>query len=114
MRGEVTAGLSAGYQEVSDNEDSLKARNMVGRLLLSSPIEANRLSRIGTLPGYAEGVNSAAGVRTPRLSSLPTGEPLRRMPAELANDLDAYLHVVTLAQYAETFALPTNNIQTVE
>jgi len=113
MRGDVTAVLSAGYEQFFDAEDSLTPRNLVGRLFLSAAAEANRVIRLGCLPGCADADLSAAGVPTQRVVPLPTGAPPRRTPAELAKDRDAYLHVVTLAQYAQMFALSDSNVKAV-
>ena len=84
MRGEVMAALSAGCEEFFDNEDTLTPRNLVGRLFLSSAADANRIIRLGCLPGSADATTSTAGVATPRIVTLPTGAPPRRTPVELS------------------------------
>ena len=83
------------------------------RLFLSAAAEANRVFRLGCLPGCADAAISAAGVPTQRVVPLPTGAPPRRTTAELAKDRDAYLHVVTLSQYAQIFALSKSNVKAV-
>ena len=103
--------LSAGYEEFSDNEDTLTPRNLVGRLFLSSAADADQIIRLGCLPGCADATTSTAGVATPRIVPLQTGAPPRRTPAELSKNRDAYLHVVTLAQYALMFALAASNVK---
>ncbi|OSX79268.1 hypothetical protein BU14_0082s0033 [Porphyra umbilicalis] len=111
MRGEVTAVLSAGYEEFFDNEDTLTPRTLVGRLFLSSAADGNRIICLGCLPGCGDATKSTAGVATPRIVPLPTGAPPRRKPAELSKDRDAYLHVVTLAQYAQMCSLSASNVK---
>jgi len=111
MRGEVTAALLAGYEKIFDNEDTLTPRNLVGRLFLSLAADANRNIRLGCLLDCADATTSTAGVATPRIAPLPTGEPPRRTPVELSKDRDAYLHVVTLAQDAQMFSLSASDVK---
>jgi len=111
MRGEVTAALSAGCEEFFDNEDTLTPRNLVGRLFLSSAADANRIFRLGCLPGCADATTSTSGVATLPIVTLPTGAPPRRTPVELSKDRDAYLHVATFAQYAQICSLSVSNVK---
>ena len=113
MQGDVTAVISAGYEYCFDAEHSLTPCNLVGRLFLRAAAEASRLIRLGCLCGCANEDISAAGVPTQRVVPLPTGAPPRPTPAELAKDRNAYLHVVTLAQYAQMFALSDSNVKAV-
>jgi len=111
MQGEVTAALSAGYEENFDIEDTLTPSNLVGRLFLSSAADANRMMCLGCLLDCADAKTSSARVATPRIAPLPTGEPPRRTPVELSKERDAYLHVVTLAQYAQMSSLSARNVK---
>ena len=113
MQGDVTAVISAGYEYCFDAEHSLTPCNLVGRLFLRAAAEASRLIRLGCLSGCANEDMSAAGVPKQRVVPLPTGAPPRRTPAELAKDLEAYLHVVTLGHYAKMFALSESNVEAV-
>jgi len=113
MQGDVTAVISAGYEYCFDAEHSLTPCNLVGRLFLRAAAEASRLIRLGCLSGCANEDICAAGVPKQRVVPLPTGAPPRRTPAELAKDLEAYLHVVTLGHYAKMFALSESNVEAV-
>jgi len=111
MREEVTAVLSARYEEIFDNDDTMTRRILVGRLCMSSAVDANRNIRLRCLPGCADATMSTAGVATPQIVPLPTGAPQRRTPIELSKDLDAYVHVVTLAQYSQILSLSAGNVK---
>jgi len=111
MRGEVTAVLSARYEEIFDNDDTMTQRILVGRLCMSLAVDANRNICLSCLPGCADATMSTAGVATPRIVPLPTGAPPRRTPIELSKDLDAYVHVVTIAQYSHMLYLSASNVK---